>query len=60
MKARMFAINDVKSTLKIIHSHEPKFNFMKFYTDNKYDKKIYTVTNQTILGIKNLFRMIML
>lgn len=60
MKARMFAINDVKSTLKIIHSHEPKFNFMKFYTDNKYDKKIYTVTHQTILGIKNLFRMIML
>ena len=59
IKARAFAINDIKTYMKVIHAKEPRFNFYKFYTDNKYDKKIYTLRHTTITGLKNLLRVIL-
>lgn len=59
IKARAFAINDIKRYMKIVQKHERGFNFMKFYTDNGYDKNIYTVRATTLAGLKNLFRIIM-
>lgn len=59
IKARAFAKNDIKRNISIIQQHDRSFKFMKFYTDNDYDKKIFTVRHTTIAGLKNLFRIIM-
>ena len=58
IKARAFAINDFKTYLRAITKEEPKFNFMKFYKDNKYDKKVYTISAETLLGIKRLVKIV--
>lgn len=59
IKARSFAINDMKRYMQTIHKKEKSFNFMKFYTDNEYDKKIFTIRHTTIAGMKNLLRIIL-
>lgn len=59
IKARGFAINDMKRYMSVVQRHQRSFNFMKFYTDNKYDKDIYTISHNTIRGMKSLLKIIL-
>lgn len=59
-KARMFLMNDFKTHLKVVQKYEPEFNFPKYYSDNGYDVRVYQVKHDSILGIKKLFKAIML
>lgn len=56
IKARAFAKNDFKKYMKIVQKADPKFNFIKFYTENNYDKEVYTLYTEDIVGIKTLLR----
>lgn len=58
-KARMFAYNDFKTYNTILVRNEPTFNFTQYYHDEGYDKMIFKVTPDTLLGIKKLFNTIM-
>ena len=60
LKARSFAINDFKTYYKKLNAKEKNFNFTKYYTDNNYDKNIYTITPDSVTGIKNLFRALLM
>jgi hypothetical protein len=59
-KARTFAINDFKTYLKEVQKAESGFDFTKYYDESGYDKLIVNIPNESILGIKKLFRSIML
>jgi hypothetical protein len=59
-KARTFAINDFKTYLKQVQKAEPRFDFTKYYEESGYDKFIVSVPHETVVGIKKLFRTIML
>ena len=58
-KARMFAYNDFKTYNTILVRNEHTFNFTQYYHDEGYDKMIFKVTPDTLLGIKKLFNTIM-
>ena len=60
IKARMFAKNDFKSYMKIVQKQDPSFKFMKFYEENNYDKEVYTIYTDDVIGIKNFFRKLLL
>lgn len=60
VKARAFAINDFKSYLKIIQKEDKNFDFMKFYEENHYGKTILNIDIETIKGIKQIFKSILL
>jgi hypothetical protein len=60
VKARMFAINDFKTYLRKLNTVEKSFNFTDYYEKNDYDKVVYTVEKDTIVGIKKLFQAIMM
>jgi hypothetical protein len=60
VKARMFAINDFKSYMIKLKTAEPSFDFTKYYEENGYDKISFTVSTDTVLGIKKIFQMIMM
>ena len=59
-KARMFAKNDFRRYMKIVTDNDRKFNFMKFYQEHDYDKKVYTVYSDDLIGLRNLFRKLVL
>lgn len=59
-KARMFAINDFKSYLKLLQDVEPQFNFTRYYEDSDYGKHVFGFKKEEIIGLKRLFQMIML
>jgi len=59
-KARTFAINDFKTYLKEIQKVDPKFDFTKFYEDGGYGSLVINISHDSILGIKKLFKTIML
>lgn len=60
VKARAFAINDFKSYLKIIQKEDKNFDFMRFYEENHYGKTILNITPETIQGLKQIFKSIIL
>jgi len=60
VKARAFAINDFKSYLKIIQKEDKNFDFMRFYEENHYGKTIINIDIETIKGIKQIFKSILL
>ena len=60
IKARAFAMNDFKTYLKHIQEIEPDFDFIKYYQENDYDKIVLNISASTIVGIKKLFKLIML
>ena len=60
IKARAFAMNDFKTYYKKLNQKEKNFDFSKYYTENGYDKSIYTLTTDTIKGIKKLLRTILI
>lgn len=56
LKARAFATNDYKRGMKWVMKKDPKFNFHKFYSDNNYDKEIYTIYSDDLAGLKKLIK----
>lgn len=60
LKARMFAKNDFKKYMKVVQKEDSRFNFMQFYMENSYDKEVYTIYTEDIVGIKNLLRKILM
>jgi len=60
VKARAFAINDFKTYLSYIQKNDPKFNFEQYYKDAELDKFIVNIPKETILGIKNLLKTILM
>lgn len=59
IKARAFAINDFKTYLKKLTSIEKDFDFVEYYNNSDYDKLVVNVPKQTIIGIKNLMKLIL-
>lgn len=59
-KARMFLINDFKTYLKEVQRIEPTFDFTKYYTESDYGKLVLHVSNDTLVGIKKIFKTILL
>jgi hypothetical protein len=59
-KARGFAINDFKTYIKFIYKNEPNFDFSEYYKESDYGKLVVNIPHNTILGIKKLFKTIML
>lgn len=60
MKARSFAINDFKTYMKYLNAKEKNFDFTKYYEELGIDKYLISVTPDAIMGIKKLFRAVML
>lgn len=58
-KARMFAYNDFKTYNKILVAHDKTFNFTEYYHEQGFDKMIFTITPDTLLGIKKLVNKIL-
>lgn len=59
VKARAFAINDFKTYLAKIQEVDSRFDFVSYYKDTDFDKTIIDLPAKSILGIRNLLRMIM-
>lgn len=60
IKARGFAINELKQTMRIVTKHDKKFNFMKYYEEKNFDNNSLTVDKNTIKGLTMLFKTIIL
>ena len=60
MKARAFALNDFKSYLTKLQKMEPEFNFVEYYNNTNYDKHIIDIPKTSIVGLKKLFKTIMM
>lgn len=59
-KARTFAINDFKTYLKHLQKAQPNFNFTDYYQNSDIGNIIFTVTPDTVKGLKRLFQSIIL
>lgn len=59
IKARAFAINDFKQTLKYVLQKEPNFNFVKYYEKERSKKDSIIITKNKIKSVASLFRLIM-
>lgn len=59
-KARMFAINDFKTYLKVVLAKDPSFNFTTYYEQSNYGKIVFGFKKEEIVGIKRLFQTIIL
>ena len=59
-KARMFAMNDFKSYLKIVQKHDPSFDFYNFYKVNYEGDTIFDIKSKEITGIKRLLAKILM
>jgi len=59
-KARAFAINDFKTYLKEVQKNEKDFDFTKYFENGGYDTFVYNIDTKSILGVKKLFKIIML
>jgi hypothetical protein len=60
VKARAFAINDFKTYLAYIQKEDPSFNFERYYKDSEFDKYVVNIPKETILGIRNLLKSILM
>lgn len=60
VKARAFAINDFKTYLSHIQKADPSFNFEQYYRNSEFDKYILNIPKETIIGIKNLLKTILM
>ncbi|MDD3172186.1 MAG: hypothetical protein PHF63_00705 [Herbinix sp.] len=58
-KARMFAINDFKTYLKVVQSNDKRFNFADFYKEKEFGKTEFAINVDTLVNIKNLVFRIM-
>ena len=58
VKARAFAMNDFKTYLAHLQKHEPSFNFVEYYKSSEMGNYIITISKETIIGIKTLFKAI--
>lgn len=60
MKARMFAMNDFKTYMSEVLKSDPSFDFAVYYEKGDFGKKIVSVSEDDIKGIKRLFHLIMI
>lgn len=60
VKARAYAINDFKTYLKYIQEKEPDFNFEKYYRESGIENKVINIPKSSIVGIKNLLKIILM
>lgn len=58
VKARAFAMNDFKTYLAHLQKYEPSFNFVEYYKSSEMGNYIITISKETIIGIKTLFKTI--
>ncbi|MNW07005.1 hypothetical protein D3C71_2035130 [compost metagenome] len=59
-RARVFAINDFKTYMKHVLNAEPNFDFTKYYEQSDYGKFVVSVDHDEVVGIKKLFRTLIL
>lgn len=59
MRLRALWINDFKMFIAIIQKVEPGFDFMKYYKETGYDKKIFIISKDAIKFLIQVFRTIM-
>lgn len=59
MKAKMFASNDFKTYITKLKDIDEDFDFTEYYENHDYDKTVFTISKDAVIGVRKLFQAIM-